>query len=102
MAWLASRREPEGADFVRTALERLTRQVIEAAAARQVGARRYECTEQQREGRLTCRLREDVDFQVPRGLERFLLRTLAEMRWIAQHQNARRAGPCDVGKTYVA
>jgi DNA replication protein DnaC len=45
---------------------------------------------------------EDIDFQAPRGLDRSLIRELAEARWIDAHQNVLVIGATGVGKTYVA
>jgi DNA replication protein DnaC len=62
--------------------------------------------------RLTTRLRfarlrqeaclEDIDFRAPRGLDRALLLSLADGRWIAHHDNCLLVGPTGAGKTYVA
>ncbi|MHB8590315.1 MAG: IS21-like element helper ATPase IstB [Candidatus Dormibacteraceae bacterium] len=45
---------------------------------------------------------EDIDFHAPRGLDRSLIRELAEARWIDAHQNVLVIGATGVGKTYVA
>lgn len=45
---------------------------------------------------------EDIDYTTPRGLERSLLRTLAEGRWLHEHLNLILCGPTGVGKTYIA
>ncbi len=45
---------------------------------------------------------EDIDYAVARGLDRSLLRTLAECRWLHEHQNVMICGPTGVGKTYLA
>jgi len=45
---------------------------------------------------------EDIDYTTPRGLERGLIRTLAEGRWLHEHLNLILCGPTGVGKTYVA
>ena len=45
---------------------------------------------------------EDLDYTTPRGLERGLIRTLAEGRWLHEHLNLILCGPTGVGKTYVA
>jgi len=55
----------------------------------------------------TARLRqpaclEDIDYRVPRGLDRGLLHALAAGRWLREHQNVLVTGPTGVGKTYVA
>jgi DNA replication protein DnaC len=39
---------------------------------------------------------------VSRGLDRTLIRTLAEGRWLHEHQSALLSGPTGVGKTYIA
>jgi DNA replication protein DnaC len=55
----------------------------------------------------TARLRdqacvEDIDFHLPRGLNRTLVLELAEGRWIDAHQNVLVIGATGLGKTYVA
>jgi len=45
---------------------------------------------------------EDIDYATPRGLDRALIRSLAEGRWLQEHQNLLLCGPTGVGKTYVA
>jgi DNA replication protein DnaC len=45
---------------------------------------------------------EDVDFRAPRGLDKALLLSLADGRWIAHHDNCLLVGPTGAGKTYVA
>lgn len=45
---------------------------------------------------------EDIDFTVPRGLDRSLIRTLAEGRWLREHLNVLLSGPTGIGKTFVA
>jgi DNA replication protein DnaC len=45
---------------------------------------------------------EDIDYTTPRGLDRGLIRTLAEGRWLHEHLNLIMCGPTGVGKTYVA
>jgi DNA replication protein DnaC len=62
--------------------------------------------------RLTARLRyarlrhhaavEDVDYRVPRGLDRALFQQLALGGWIEQKQNLIIEGPCGVGKSWLA
>lgn len=44
---------------------------------------------------------EDIDFTVSRGLDRGLVRTLAEGRWLREHQNLLVSGPTGVGKTFL-
>jgi len=45
---------------------------------------------------------EDIDLSPKRELDRTLVRTLAQRRWIADHQNVLVTGMTGVGKTYVA
>jgi DNA replication protein DnaC len=45
---------------------------------------------------------EDIDYTTPRGLDRTLIRTLAEGRWLHEHQAVLITGPAGVGKTYIA
>ncbi len=45
---------------------------------------------------------EDIDYTASRGLDRALIRTLAEGRWLHEHQNLLISGPTGVGKTYIA
>ena len=45
---------------------------------------------------------EDLDFHIPRGLNRTLILELAEGRWIEAHQNVLVIGATGLGKTYVA
>ncbi len=45
---------------------------------------------------------EEVDYTVSRGLDRALIRTLAEGRWLHEHQNLLLVGPAGVGKTFLA
>ena len=45
---------------------------------------------------------EDIDYQVPRGLDRGLMRSLATGNWIRAHQNVIIVGPTGVGKTFIA
>jgi DNA replication protein DnaC len=45
---------------------------------------------------------EDIDFRAPRGLDKSLLLSLADGRWIAHHDNCLLVGPTGAGKTYVA
>lgn len=51
--------------------------------------------------RATAACIEDIDYEAARGLDRPLMRTLAEGRWISEHQNLLLTGPCGVGKTFV-
>lgn len=62
--------------------------------------------------RLTTRLRqarlriqatiEDIDYKAPRGLDRSLVRSLSQCRWISKHQNLLITGSTGAGKTYLA
>lgn len=45
---------------------------------------------------------EDVDFRVPRGLDRATVLSLAESHWVASHRNVLVTGPTGVGKTFLA
>jgi DNA replication protein DnaC len=45
---------------------------------------------------------EDIDYSVPRGLDRALIRALAEGRWLHEHLSTLITGPAGVGKTFVA
>jgi DNA replication protein DnaC len=45
---------------------------------------------------------EDIDYSTPRGLDRGLIRTLAEGRWLHEHLNLLLSGPTGAGKTYIA
>lgn len=44
---------------------------------------------------------EDIDYQIPRGLDRKLIRTLASSEWVRQHQNVLLIGPTGIGKTWL-
>lgn len=55
----------------------------------------------------TARLRdnaclEDIDYHLPRGLNRALILELADARWVDAHQSVLVTGATGVGKTYVA
>jgi DNA replication protein DnaC len=45
---------------------------------------------------------EDLDFRRPRGLDRALILSLAEARWVDAHQQVLIVGATGVGKTYLA
>ena len=45
---------------------------------------------------------EDIDYTIPRGLERALIRTLAEGRWLQEHLCVLISGPTGAGKTFLA
>src|SRR5689334_2043523 len=44
---------------------------------------------------------EDVDYQMPRGLDKSLMMTLSQCQWIKSHHNVLIVGPCGTGKTYL-
>lgn len=45
---------------------------------------------------------EELDFHLPRGLDRSLIRELATGGWVTAHRNVLIVGPTGVGKTFVA
>jgi DNA replication protein DnaC len=45
---------------------------------------------------------EDVDFRHPRKLDKRLFMSLADCRWLKEHNNTLIIGPTGVGKTYLA
>jgi DNA replication protein DnaC len=46
---------------------------------------------------------EDIDFRQPRGLDRALVRSLAQgSAWVGQHQNVFLIGPTGIGKSFLA
>jgi DNA replication protein DnaC len=45
---------------------------------------------------------EDIDYQHPRGLDRKLVRTLANSEWVRQHQHILLLGPTGIGKSWLA
>src|SRR5512142_2069569 len=45
---------------------------------------------------------EDLDQHTPRGLDRALIRTLADGAWLAQHRNILILGPTGIGKSWIA
>ena len=45
---------------------------------------------------------EDLDFRVPRGLDRGLVLSLAQAGWVESHHNLLLSGPTGVGKSFIA
>lgn len=45
---------------------------------------------------------EDIDYTTPRGLDRAFIRTLADGRWLHEHQSLLIVGPTGAGKTFLA
>ena len=45
---------------------------------------------------------EDIDFRQPRGLDKDLVLSLADGRWVREHLNVLLTGPAGVGKTWIA
>lgn len=45
---------------------------------------------------------EDIDYQTPRGLDRSMMRSLAECQWVREHQCVTITGPTGIGKSYLA
>jgi len=45
---------------------------------------------------------EDVDYRVPRKLDKALFQSLATCRWIVEHRNLLVTGPCGVGKSWLS
>jgi DNA replication protein DnaC len=45
---------------------------------------------------------EDVDYRIPRQLDKALFQQLASGRWIAEHRNLLLTGPTGVGKSWLA
>jgi len=45
---------------------------------------------------------EDIDFKVPRGLDRQVVLALGSGRWIEEHQNLIISGPTGTGKSFLA
>lgn len=44
---------------------------------------------------------EDVDYEMPRGLDKSLLVTLSQCQWVKSHHNVLIVGPCGTGKTFL-
>jgi DNA replication protein DnaC len=45
---------------------------------------------------------EDVDYRIPRQLDKALFQQLATCRWIAEHRGLLVIGPCGIGKSWLA
>jgi DNA replication protein DnaC len=45
---------------------------------------------------------EDVDYRIPRQLDKALFQQLATGRWIAEHRGLLVTGPCGIGKSWLA
>jgi DNA replication protein DnaC len=45
---------------------------------------------------------EDVDYRIPRQLDKALFQQLATCRWIAEHRGLLVTGPCGIGKTWLS
>lgn len=45
---------------------------------------------------------EDIDYSVPRGLDKSLIRSLGTCQWIREHLNLLIDGPTGAGKSYIA
>jgi DNA replication protein DnaC len=45
---------------------------------------------------------EDIDYRMPRGLDRGLIRTLATGRWLQEHNNILALGPTGTGKSWIS
>lgn len=45
---------------------------------------------------------EDMDYRAPRGLDRAVMRSLANGEWLRAHQSVLITGPTGVGKTFIA
>jgi DNA replication protein DnaC len=45
---------------------------------------------------------EDIDYTVSRGLNRQVIRELADPGWIGAHRNVLIAGPTGIGKSFIA
>ena len=45
---------------------------------------------------------EDIDFRQPRGLDKALVLSLADGRWVREHLNVLITGPAGIGKSWIA
>ena len=45
---------------------------------------------------------EDIDYRQKRGLDKDLVKSLAECKWIKEHLNILITGPCGAGKSFIA
>ena len=45
---------------------------------------------------------EDIDFRQPRGLDKDLILSLADARWVREHLNVLITGPAGIGKSWLA
>jgi DNA replication protein DnaC len=45
---------------------------------------------------------EDVDYRIPRQLDKALFQQLATCRWIAEHRGLLVTGPCGIGKSWLS
>jgi DNA replication protein DnaC len=45
---------------------------------------------------------EDVDYRIPRQLDKALFQQLATCRWIAEHRGLLITGPCGIGKSWLS
>ncbi len=45
---------------------------------------------------------EDIDYRQPRGLDKTVMRSLAQCAWLRQHHNCIITGPTGAGKSYLA
>jgi DNA replication protein DnaC len=45
---------------------------------------------------------EDVDYRIPRRLDKALFQQLATCRWIAEHRGLLVTGPCGIGKSWLS
>ncbi len=45
---------------------------------------------------------EDIDYRQKRGLDKTLMKSLSQCKWIREHLNILLTGPCGVGKSFIA